>query len=183
MSQDANQFPLRDQGSGESAAPSPVLAGKLPESTKALLDHILARFHETHRRELHELVGLARKVEAVHAAHPEVPKGLADEIETLRRDLEEHMYKEEMALFPLMLAREGTAIGHPIQKMLRDHQQHVAKLAHIEQMANGFVAPDDACRSWRALYAGAAKFVDDLREHIHIENDVLFPRFGGASEA
>jgi regulator of cell morphogenesis and NO signaling len=183
MSHDARLFQLRDEEGGESAAPSSLPAGALPESTKALLHHILTRYHETHRRELLELVRLARKVEAVHAEHPEVPKGLADEFEALRLDLEEHMYKEEMALFPLMLAREGMAIGHPIQKMLRDHRQHGAKLAHIEQMARAFVAPDDACRSWRALYAGSAKFVDDLREHIHIENDVLFPRFLGAGEA
>jgi regulator of cell morphogenesis and NO signaling len=183
MSHDANQFPLRDQGGGENAGLSPDAVSTLPESTKALLDHIFTRYHETHRRELQELVSLARKVEAVHAGHPEVPHGLADELEALRLDLDEHMYKEEMALFPLMRAREGAAIGHPIRKMLRDHQQHVTKLVHLEQKAHDFVAPDDACRSWRALYAGAAKFVNDLREHIQIENDVLFPRFGGPFEA
>jgi regulator of cell morphogenesis and NO signaling len=183
MSDDANQLPLRDQGDGESAALSPDAVSTLPESTKALLDHIYTRYHETHRRELQELVGLARKVEAVHAEHPDVPHGLADELEAFRLELDEHMYKEEMALFPLMLTRGGAVIGHPIQKMLRDHQQHVTKLIQIEQMARDFVAPDDACRSWRALYAGAAKFVNDLREHIHIENDVLFPRFQGACEA
>ena len=52
----------------------------------------------------------------------------------------------------------------------------MTKLIQIEQMARDFVAPDDACRSWRALYAGAAKFVNDLREHIHIENNIAFPR-------
>jgi regulator of cell morphogenesis and NO signaling len=88
-----------------------------------------------------------------------------------------------MALFPLMRAGDRAVIGHPIQKMRREHEHHGAKLVHIEEMARAFVAPDDACRSWRALYTGAAKFVNDLREHIHIENNVLFPRFAGTREA
>lgn len=164
------------------AALSPVAEAGLPESTDALLDHILTRYHETHRRELDELVRLARKVEAVHAEHPEVPRGLGDELEAMRLELGEHMAKEEMALFPMMRAGEGAVIGHPIQMMRREHEHHGAQLARIEEVAREFATPDDACRSWRALYAGAAKFVDDVREHIHVENNLLFPRFAPTRE-
>src|SRR3546814_5118126 len=71
---------------------TPVTA---PEATAALIEHILSRYHEAHRRELPELIRLARKVEAVHAGHPEAPRGLADTLEELRPELEEQMQREE----------------------------------------------------------------------------------------
>ena len=153
-----------------------------PEPSDALIEHILKRYHETHRRELVELVRLARKVEAVHAAHPEVPRGLADELEGLHLDLDEHMRKEEMALFPMMLSGGHAMIGFPIEQMRQEHRHHGTRLVRLEEIGREFVAPDDACRSWCALYAGVARFVDDLRQHIHVENNVLFPRFGGACQ-
>ena len=156
---------------------APAAAPAPPDPTDALVDHVLARYHETHRRELVELVRLARKVEAVHAVHPEVPQGLADELEELRLDLEEHMQKEETVLFPLMRAGGHPMIGHPIEQMRQEHRRHGARLVRLEEIGREFIPPEDACRSWCALYAGAAKFVEDLREHIHLENNVLFPRF------
>jgi regulator of cell morphogenesis and NO signaling len=154
-----------------------------PDPTDALVNHILTRYHETHRRELVELVRLARKVEAVHREHPNVPRGLADELEGLRLELHEHMRREEEVLFPLMLAGGHEAIADPIEQMRQEHRHHGARLLRLEELARDFVAPVDACRSWCALYAGAAKLVDDVREHIHLENNVLFPRFGPTCQA
>src|SRR5215469_3119637 len=73
-----------------------------PSETIELIDHILARYHEIHRRELRELVQLARKVEKVHAGNPAVPHGLADLLDHTRQELEQHMAKEELILFPAM---------------------------------------------------------------------------------
>lgn len=160
------------------AAMSAGDAPTLPESTDALVDHILTRYHEVHRRELEELVRLSRKVEAVHVSHPQVPRGLADELEEIRLELGEHMSKEEQVLFPMMQAGGHPAIRHPIGVMREEHRHHGARLTRIEELTRDLELPDDACRSWRALYAGVAKFVADLREHIHIENNVLFPQFG-----
>lgn len=151
-----------------------------PESTDALVDHILKRFHETHRRELVELVRLARKVEAVHREHPDAPRGLADELEGLRLELDEHMHVEEEVLFPLLLAGGAARSGLPIEQMRREHRHHGERLLRLEELAHEFEVPVDACRSWCALYAGSSKFVDDVREHIHLENNVLFPRFEGS---
>lgn len=151
----------------------------VPDDAGALIDYILTRFHEAHRRELPELVRLAGKVEAVHAEHPDVPRGLAAMLEGLRLGLEEHMQKEEAVLFPLMRRGGHPMIAHPIAQMRRDHEEHCGQLRRLGGIANNFRPPAGACRSWQALYAGAAKFVDDFMEHTHLENAVLFPRFEG----
>lgn len=151
-----------------------------PEPTDALVAYIRRRYHDTHRRELPELVRLARKVEAVHRDHPDVPAGLADEIEGLRLELEEHMNKEEQVLFPAFVSGGGQLIDPAIEQMRREHRHHGTRLERLEELAHEFEPPADACRSWCALYTGAEKLVDDLREHIHLENNVLFPRFEGA---
>jgi regulator of cell morphogenesis and NO signaling len=147
-----------------------------PEATGALIDHILTRFHDVHRRELPELIRLARKVEAVHARHSEAPRGIADTLDAIYTELERHMQTEEAELFPVM--RKGDP-GQDLRvaQMRNDHDWLGELLRRLESLAKGFVLPEGACRSWEALYAGAAKLVDDVMEHIHLENNVLFPRF------
>lgn len=148
-----------------------------PVDSAALVAHILSRFHETHRRELPELVRLARRVEAVHRDHPEVPRGLADLLEEASAALTDHMNKEEQVLFPAMTADYRGSLDMPILVMRHEHDEHGEIIRKLEKITDGFTAPADACGSWRALYNGAAKFVADLMEHIHLENNVLFPRF------
>lgn len=150
--------------------------------TGALIDHILARFHETHRRELPELVRLARKVESVHADHPQVPGGLAALLQAMQADLESHMVKEETVLFPMMRRMPGGRFDPPIVCMRGEHDEHGRTLDRLRALAHDFAPPEGACRSWQALYAGLAKLADDLMNHIHLENNVLFPRFSGAGE-
>jgi len=148
-----------------------------PEAVGPLIDHIVNRYHETHRRELPELIRLARKVEAVHAGHPEAPHGLAYTLAAIQSELEEHMQSEETDLFPWMRQQDDAESGHPIARMRHEHDRHGEQLRHVEAIANGFVLPEGACRSWEALYIGTAKLVDDVMEHIHLENNVLFPKF------
>lgn len=148
-----------------------------PQSTHDLVNHIISRYHETHRRELPELVKLARKVEAIHAAHPQAPHGLGDILQKLLGEIEVHMKKEELILFPAMRRHPNGALDTPIAQMRHDHDEHDEQLREIEAMTGHFVAPDGACGSWQALYAGLAKFQRDFAAHMHLENDVLFPRF------
>jgi|tagenome__1003787_1003787.scaffolds.fasta_scaffold20891204_2 regulator of cell morphogenesis and NO signaling len=150
-----------------------------PQETSALIDHIFARYHESHRRELPELVRLARKVEKVHAARADVPRGLAGLLERMSRELEQHMAKEELILFPAM-KRGGLPLDAPIACMRHEHDDHGAHLGELERLTDGVTLPAGACRTWQALYAGLAKLQDDLMEHIHLENNVLFPRFARA---
>ncbi len=159
------------------AALDPASAPETATDTVTLIDHILSRYHETHRQELPELVRLSRRVEAVHNDHPDAPRGLASTLEGAYQFLDDHMRKEEAILFPAMKAKAGVPLGPPITQMRHDHDGHADLLHQLERLTNGFTPPSGACRSWRALYAGVAKFVDDVKEHIHLENNVLFPRF------
>lgn len=155
-----------------------ALPATLPATTDALIDLIETRYHAAHRRELPEgLVKLAKRVEAVHAAHPAVPHGIAALLVGLADELEAHMQKEEQILFPMMRRGGHPMIGKPIAVMLAEHDAAGEHLHQLEALTGDFTVPGDACPTWRALYVGARKFADDLMEHIHTENNVLFPRF------
>jgi regulator of cell morphogenesis and NO signaling len=158
----------------------PTVAPTLPTEPGALIDHILSRYHAVHRRELPELAKLARKVEAVHRAHAEVPAGLAVALEQMAEELESHMAKEEQVLFPLMRRGPHPMIGTPIAVMRSEHHEHGERLRELDRLAHGMRLPADACTTWRALYAGLGKLTDDLMEHIHLENNLLFPQFAGS---
>jgi regulator of cell morphogenesis and NO signaling len=153
------------------------LPASIPQATTDIIALIETRYHATHRRDLPELVKLARRVEAVHKAHPAVPHGLADLLQRVSDQLGDHMNKEEQVLFPLMRAGGHPAIGQPIGVLLAEHDDHGGHLRELERLTGDFTVPDDACPTWRALYVGARKLTDDVMEHIHIENNVLFPRF------
>lgn len=153
------------------------LPPELPQDVPELIGLILARYHAAHRRALPELIRLARRVEAVHAGHPAVPAGLAELLGRISLDLEAHMQKEETTLFPLMRNGGHPMIAQPIRMMLAEHEDHGAHLRALEAMTQGYCAPEGACTTWRALYAGARTFGEDLVDHIHAENNVLFPRF------
>jgi regulator of cell morphogenesis and NO signaling len=158
----------------------PAATPTAPLEPAALIDHILARYHAVHRRELPELAKLAQKVEAVHRAHAEVPAGLAALLEQMGEELELHMTKEEQVLFPLMRRGFHPMIGTPIAVMRSEHDEHGERLREIDRLAHGLLPPADACTTWRALYAGLGKLTDDLMEHIHLENNLLFPQFAGS---
>lgn len=149
----------------------------VPQETGALIDHILTNYHAMHRVDLASLIPLASRVEQVHADDPDVPKGLARALATLAREMEDHMTKEEMILFPAMRAGGGPGIEHPIAVMRADHDDHVENIALMRRLTNDLTPPDHACGSWRSLYGGVATLFDDLAAHIALENDVLFPRF------
>lgn len=150
---------------------------EVPQDTTALIGHLLTRYHETHRRELPELVRLAARVEVRHTGHAQVPAGLADALRETAEALEEHMAKEEQILFPLILQGGHPMIGAPISRMRFEHDEHGERLAQLEALTHRLVLPEDACPTWRALYTSLRKFIDDVHEHVHLENNLLFPRF------
>lgn len=144
-----------------------------PEATPALIEHILSRYHETHRTELEWLIPLAQKVERIHGDHEDAPLGLTEALVALHDD----MAKEELVLFPMMLQGGNPTIMHPIAKMRDEHADTARLLAGVEHAAHGLVLPEGACGSWTALYTGLRKFSEDLVTHMHLENNVLFARF------
>lgn len=143
-------------------------------TAKELIAHILRRFHLRHREQLPELIRLAEKVERVHADHPNVPKGLAVHLAIMHLELEDHMKKEEQVLFPMLMRGQGRMAGGPIACMEREHVQHDEALEKMLMLAHRLELPQDACNSWRALYLGLGELRDDLMEHIHLENNILF---------
>jgi len=149
-----------------------------PEEPDALIDHILARYHDVHRRELPELLRLAERVEQRHAGNRSVPAGLRAALQEAAAALEEHMAKEEQILFPMMMQGGHPMIAAPIGRMRVEHVEHGERLRQLEAMTHDHTPPPDACTSWQALYAGTRKLVDDVMQHIHLENNVLFPQFG-----
>ena len=152
-----------------------------PTETLPLIDHILTRYHDTHRTEMDWLIPLAQKVETVHGDHEEAPLGLTEALLDLRDELDSHMAKEEQVLFPMMRQGGHPAIQHPIAAMRHDHDTAAGLLRRVEHVTHGLTLPEGACRSWTALYTGLEKFTDDLVAHMHLENEVLFARFDTAA--
>lgn len=145
--------------------------------TASLIDHILERYHETHRTQLPVLIAMAERVERVHATHPQAPEGLTQRLMEIAADLEQHQQKEEQILFPMMRDGGAPMIGLPIRRMMVDHDEVDAQLLALLDLTEDFTPPSDACGTWRRLYEEALIFHQDLTEHMRLENRVLFPRF------
>ncbi len=142
-----------------------------------LTRYIETRYHQRHRAQLPPLVEKARKVETVHAGDKHVPNGLSDILRRMIGDMEVHMKKEELILFPAIRAGGRPGIENPIAVMRADHEDHDREAAEIRRLTGNLTLPEGACGTWTALYTGLAEFVDDLAEHMRLENDVLFPQF------
>lgn len=141
-----------------------------------VIAHVLERFHAAHREELPHLIAMARKVESVHKDKDSCPRGLADHLEHVAGELEDHMLKEEEVLFPLIIQGRGPQAAMPMQMMELEHVEHGQNLARLRQLGHDYQPPADACTTWRALYLELAQLERDVMEHIHIENNILFPR-------
>ena len=90
--------------------------------------------------------------------------------------LQMHMQKEEQILFPMLRSGRGGMAAMPIQVMEEEHRDVGHDLARTRELTNQFTPPEEACNTWRALFLGLQEFERDLMEHIHLENNVLFPK-------
>lgn len=143
-------------------------------SPARLIDHILERFHERHREQLPELIRLSGRVEQVHVDHPDCPAGLTEHLSVMLDELESHMQKEEQVLFPILKQGRGAMASGPIMVMRMEHDEHGAALQRLVALTHDITLPDGACNTWRALYLGLQTLRNDLMEHIHLENNILF---------
>jgi regulator of cell morphogenesis and NO signaling len=141
-----------------------------------IIDHIIVRYHDRHREQLPELILQATKVERVHADKPNVPKGLTKYLTMLHDELSSHMMKEERILFPMIKEGMGSQAMGPISVMESEHDDAGELLEVIKHITNGVTPPPEACTTWKAMYNGINELIDDLMEHISLENNVLFPR-------
>ncbi len=146
-------------------------------STNELITTIIEHHHSLHREQLPMLIRLARKIEAIHRAHPDVPHGLTRVLKHLSALLDDHMEREERLVFPQMYDNPPPNPDTPIESMKYEHEAHGAELRKLREMTNDYQPPDSACRSWRRLYSALRLFDESLVEHIHIENNLLYPGF------
>lgn len=147
-----------------------------PSLLDLLISHINSRFHQRHRRELPELVMLARRIETASGGEPGSPQGVADILEHLKSELEPHMEREEMVLFPAMQRGSRDDIEQPAYQMLADHDRQDQAIRRIEELMQRAIAADIV--SWRMLQRRLESFCRDLRENIWLENDILLSVFG-----
>lgn len=142
-----------------------------------LIDFIVSEYHEGLREDLPALLEAARRVERVHGKKTTCPHGLAALLAQLADELSQHMAKEEQVLFPAIRdGRRGGPVHMPIRMMMQEHDDHGENLRRVRELAAGYAPPPEACATWRALYAGLERLEAELMEHIHLENNVLFPR-------
>jgi regulator of cell morphogenesis and NO signaling len=141
-----------------------------------LVDHIVVRYHATLRRALPELLAFATKVELRHADKPACPHGLAATLRAMVGEVEDHLAKEEQILFPMIVKGQGRYADGPVQVMEHEHDTHGRTLEKLRALTNDYQPPAGACITWQALYLGLREVDQELMEHIHLENNILFPR-------
>ena len=168
-----------EQGIDADALLAEILATTLPgeaplrnRTPDEIAAYVVERFHEPLREDLPRLTEMARKVERVHGDKPGCPLGLGDHLDTWSTSLLEHLDKEEQLLFP-SLGSPGLGI---VAALMREHDDHAEALSRNRELTDDMTPPQHACTTWRALYTGLDQLERDLMEHVHIENNVLFPR-------
>jgi regulator of cell morphogenesis and NO signaling len=154
-----------------------------------LTRHIRERHHQYVRDSIPRVRALLAKIREKHGdKHPEI-----DEIEKLfgdvAREMTAHMQKEEQILFPYIDTLERSSNGNgsveppffqtvrnPIQAMMKEHDSAGDLLKRIRKTSNEYKAPADACTTYQATYQELRQFEEDLHLHVHLENNILFPR-------
>jgi regulator of cell morphogenesis and NO signaling len=154
-----------------------------------LIQHIVRVYHLSVRQTLPALAEMAARVAAKKRDRvPELVK-VAELVEQLHGEMHAHIEKEERVLFPFILQMEQESIvaypaahacfrsvTHPIFMMEQEHEAADHILAELIRVTNYFQPPSWACATYTALYAGLGKYEAEFRQHVHLENDVLFPR-------
>jgi regulator of cell morphogenesis and NO signaling len=143
----------------------------------ALIQHLLERYHRPLEEDLERLRTLADRVFDVHGAKdPERLRQVVVALMGMEEALAAHLAKEEQVLFPWILSGRNPPPSAPIRVMQAEHVRIDAFLAEIREITNGFVVPEEACRTWRMLWEGLERLERDLDEHTWLEDEVLFPR-------
>ena len=171
------------------------LAGSKPEPDardwktaplRDLIEHIVARHHAYLKSELPRIADLFAKVLRAHGEREPRLAEASEVFEVLKEELDAHLMKEEMILFPAIMRLEAgggagapCSIEHPIARMEYEHESAGRALAQMRHLTLDYYIPDEACNTYRALFAALIELEGDLHQHIHLENNSLFPRAAG----
>jgi regulator of cell morphogenesis and NO signaling len=149
-----------------------------------LAKHIVEKHHAYVRAEIPRLIALLAKVARVHGQnHPELERVEAS-FQALAEELTLHLLKEERMLFPYIVQLEGGrptlamfgTVQYPVRMMMMEHDSAGELLRKMRELTNGYAVPEDGCMSYQTLYRALSEFESDLHQHIHLENNILFPR-------
>lgn len=154
-----------------------------------LIHHIVEKHHAFTKTEIERLGALIGKVHGVHGQnHPELAR-LRFLFETLTSELEPHMMKEERVLFPFVIGMEDAirderpfgmppfgTVANPVRMMMLEHETAGELLKEMRACTGNYTIPPDACISYQTLFQALKAFEKDLHQHIHLENNILFPR-------
>lgn len=150
-----------------------------------LCDHIVQTHHAYLRNALPRLTDLIAKVVNAHGTQHRELAELQQVFAGLRAELEPHMFKEEQILFPAIREFERSAarpqfpfgsLNNPIRMMEHEHDNAGIALTRIRQLTRDFHTPEDACNSYRAMLDGLSDLENNMHQHVHKENNILFPR-------
>lgn len=148
-----------------------------------LIDHIVDTHHDYLRRELPRLEDLLMQVTQAHGADVSWLDPTLEVFQTLKLDLETHMVSEEERVFPSIRALEANGPAETaeldedgVEKMIREHDDSGAALDRLRDLTNDFTPPENACPKFRAAMDGLHELETDMHQHVHKENNVLFPR-------
>lgn len=155
----------------------------------ALADYIINRHHSYVQKNIPFLKQNLDKIAEVHGDnHPELAT-IRDEFYESAGDLTMHMQKEELLLFPYVKQMEQAkkenksipappfgSVSSPIAAMMAEHENEGERYERLSKMTNGYQVPDDGCTTYEVTFKQLADFEKDLHRHIHLENNILFPK-------
>ncbi|MDH3649757.1 MAG: iron-sulfur cluster repair di-iron protein [Saprospiraceae bacterium] len=154
-----------------------------------LVDHIIAKHHSYVSENLPLISQYAEKVARVHGHHRPETIEIRNQFSTLSQELTSHMMKEERILFPFIKAlvyadRQGQSspvppfgsVANPVSMMEHEHDTAGSLVKEISALSDNYTPPPEACNTYRVLYYKLEEFEGDLHKHIHLENNILFPK-------
>ena len=152
-------------------------------SIERLIQHIVRVHHQYVRQDLPGLAEMAHKLTAKRSDRaPELHK-LEELVEALRAEMLAHIQKEEQVLFPFISQMDENSVhecfrsvAQPVFMMVQEHESVNRIVAELRRLTHGFEPPEWACATHCALFSGLRAFETNLLQHLHLENDVLFPR-------
>jgi regulator of cell morphogenesis and NO signaling len=158
-------------------------------SLSQLAEYIVSNHHAYVKKESPQLLAYAEKVNSKHGQrHPELFK-IFEAVAAIKKEMETHMHKEEAILFPRIQELENFSkhehgdiklsvsyLQAPITMMEQEHDHAGALLAEIRQLSENYTPPQDACTTYKLLFASLEAFEMDLHQHVHLENNILFPK-------
>ena len=158
-------------------------------SLSFLADYIVNTHHVYLRENDDQIAAYARKIAGVHGAnHPEVIE-IADLFAKIAADLTAHLKEEEEVFFPAVKRAEAASISGlepaagdratiraSLERLHREHEEVGEAVHAIRQLAKDYAIPIDACNTFMVTYQKLKEFEDDLHKHVHLENNILFPK-------